>query len=203
MKQGIGINQFYNTKLDVFEFTDNWLAFSGKPEKNSAWFIYGNSSNGKTVFASQLAKYLSTFSRVLYNSLEEGLSVSLRNAFKNAEITAKDKITVLDKEQIAILKERLRKPKSPKIIIIDSFQYSGLNAKSYKELRNEFNKHMFIFVSHADGRLPSGRSAKSAHFDADVKIWVEGYKAMPKSRYGGNTPHTIWQQEAEKYWINE
>jgi len=202
MAQGYGINQFYNKRLTCFEFDGDWERLIGQPETNGSWFVHGNSGNGKTVFAAKLAKYLSRFGRVLYNSLEEGISVSLRNAFRNAEIDDNDNITILDKEQLEEFKERLRKSKSPRISIIDSFQYSGLNAVSYKELRNEFDKHLFVFISHADGKMPAGRPAKTAHYDADVKIWIEGFKAFPKSRYGGGEPFTIWQEGAEKYWIS-
>lgn len=41
-------------------------------------------------------------------------------------------------------------------MIIDSFQYSGLNYKTYKEFKERHPKKLFIFISHAEG-LPSGR----------------------------------------------
>ncbi|MCF6184226.1 MAG: hypothetical protein L3J56_06310 [Bacteroidales bacterium] len=203
MKQGYGIEQFYGKKTKTLDFTDEWLALIGKPEVKGSWFIWGNSGNGKTIFSVKLAKYLSTFGRVLYNSLEEGLSASLKRAFKLAEVSGKDKITLLDKEPMNELAERLRKRKSPKFIIIDSFQYTGLNAMTYKQLTNEFSNKLFIFVSHADGKQPSGRTAKTVHYDANVKIWIDGFKAFSKSRYGGTEPLTIWEEGAKKYWVNE
>lgn len=202
MKQGIGIAQFYDKNFKVLKFTDEWLNLVGMPEQKGSWFIWANSGNGKTVFASKLAKYLSNFGRVAYNSLEEGLSESLKRAFKLAGITTNDSITLLDKESMTDLKERLRKKKAPKFIIIDSFQYSSLTKDSYKALLNEFDNKLFIFISHADGKKPSGRTANTVHYDSNVKIWIEGFKAYAKSRYGGGEPLTIWQEGAEQYWIN-
>ncbi len=205
MNQGYGISQFYEKKIKTIGFTGDWLLLTGDIERKGSWLIWGASGNGKTVFAAKLAKYLSGFERVIYNSLEEGLSVSLRRAFKLAGVSAKDKITVLDKEPISELRERLRKPKSPNLVIVDSFQYSGLTAVSYKKLLAEFDKKLFVFISHADGKEPSGRSAKTVKFDANVKIWIEGYKAFAVSRYGGDKPYIIWDKGAEDYWnkLNE
>ncbi|MEA2041163.1 MAG: hypothetical protein U9N85_01235 [Bacteroidota bacterium] len=201
MSTAYGIHQFYNKKFKTLEFTGKWEEFVGKPELSGSWFIWGNSSNGKTSFAAQLSKYLGRFHKVAYNSLEEGLSVSLKKAFQTADITPDDNVMLLDKEPIPELAERLRKHKSPNIIIVDSFQYSRLNALTYKKLIDEFDKKLFVFISHADGKQPSGRSAKTVHFDANVKIWVEGFKAFPNSRYGGGEPLVIWNKGAAEYWM--
>lgn len=200
-KTAYGIHQFYSKKFKTLNFDGKWYDFAGKPELSGSWFVWGNSANGKTSFAAQLAKYLGRFSKVAYNSLEEGLSVSLKRAFQTADITPDDNVILLDKEPMPQLIERLRKHKSPNIIIIDSFQYSGLTARSYKQLTDEFSNKLFVFVSHADGKQPAGRSAKTVHFDANVKIWIEGFKAFPNSRYGGGEPFVIWQEGAVKYHV--
>jgi hypothetical protein len=202
MRRALSIDNLYNQKFKTFDFEGEWLDMVGKPEIKGSWFIWGNPANGKTVFSAKLAKYLSSFGRVLYNSLEEGASVSLRRAFEIAGIEPGDKITPLDKEPIDELKERLRKHKSPNIVITDSFQYTGLTKDSYKALLNEFPGKLFIFISHAEGKQPAGRTAKTVQYDANVKIWVEGFKALPKSRYGGGEPYVIWDEGADIYWNN-
>lgn len=200
MKRAISIDNLYNQRFKTFDFEGKWLDMVGRPEVKGSWFVWGNSSNGKTVFAAKLAKYMSNFGRVLYNSLEEGASASLKRAFEIAEIDTNDKITPLDKEPVPELLERLRKHKSPNIIIIDSFQYTGLTKDSYKAMLKEFPNKLFIFISHAEGKQPSGRTARTVKYDANVKIWIEGFKAIPKSRYGGDTPLIIWDKGAEIYW---
>ena len=201
-KRALSIDNLYNQKFKTFDFEGEWLDMVGKPEIKGSWFIWGNSANGKTVFAAKLAKYLSGFKRVLYNSLEEGTSVSLRRAFEIAGIKPGDKITPLDREPIEELAVRLKRHKSPDIIITDSFQYTGLTKDTYKALINEFPNKLFVFISHAEGKQPAGRTAKTVRYDANVKIWVEGFKAIPQSRYGGGEPFIIWPKGAEIYWNN-
>jgi hypothetical protein len=200
MKRAHSIDNLYNQKFKTLDFEGEWFDLVDKPELKGSWIIWGDTANGKTVFAAKLSKYMSKFGYVLYNSLEEGISKSLKTAFKIAGIVGNEKIIILDKEPIDVLKERLNKHKSPNIIITDSFQYCGLNAISYKALLAEFPNKLFIFISHADGKHPDGRTAKKVTFDANVKIRVEGYMAFAKSRYGGGTPYTIWDEGAQKYW---
>lgn len=202
MSRGYGIDQFYSKKFKELEFTGDWLKLIGKPEVSGAWIVWSSSGNGKTVFASQLAKYLSSFGRVAYNSLEEGVSKSLRGAFHIAGINKTHKIVLLDKEPIAALVLRLRKPKSPRFIVVDSLQYANLTLYSYKKLLDDFKDKIFIFISHADGKQPAGRLAKSIRYDSNVKIYIEGFKAVAQSRYGSEGEFIIWQKGAEEYWLN-
>jgi hypothetical protein len=87
------------------------------------------------------------------------------------------------------------------VVIIDSLQYTGLTYSDYKALRAEFKNKLFIFISHADGRNPKGAVANSVKYDAFVKIYVEGYRAYPQSRFGGGQDYVIWQEGAEKYGL--
>ncbi len=188
-------------KLITMPFDGSWRDHVGQPERTGSWLIWGPSGNGKTGYALQLAKYLTSFGRVAYNSLEEGISESLKRAVRIHGLVGVKRIVLLDREPVAELCERLRRHKSPDIVIIDSLQYSGLNYRDYKALRDEFRRKLFIFISHADGREPAGRTARSMRYDANVKIYVEGYKAYAVSRYGGGEPYTIWQQGATRVEI--
>ena len=150
----------------------------------------------------QLAKALAKHVRVAYDSLEEGMSLSMRHAIEDVGFAdVKRNFVLLDGEGIPELKERLKKQRSPKVVIVDSLQYTGLTYTEYKELRNEFRSKLFIFISHAEGHNPKGAVANSVKYDAFVKIYVEGYRAYPQSRFGGNEPYTIWEEGAEKYGL--
>lgn len=198
--RAISVHQLLSTKPRVMAFTGAWQSLMGNPERTGAWIVWGRSGNGKTRFALQLGKYLTHFGRVAYNSLEEGASVAMRKAFIETGMQdASRKLVLLDKEPIEDLKERLRRRKSPDIIIIDSLQYTAMTYQQYKELCMGFRQKLFVFVSHAEGREPAGRVAKSIRFDANVKIFVEGYKAYAVSRYGGGQPYTIWEHGASQY----
>ncbi len=120
-------------------FEGKWLESFGTPELTGTWLIWGCSANGKTRFAFQLAKYLSLFHRVAYNSVEEGLSKSVKATIKDVGMRdVARRFVLLDKETIPELRKRLRKHKSPKVIIIDSLQYTGLTYIEYKKLRDEY-----------------------------------------------------------------
>ena len=200
--RAISVDNLLSKKFKVLDFDGEWKEFMGKPERSGCWFVWGNSGNGKTTFLLSLAKYLCRFDRVLFDSLEEGTRLSLQMAAERVNIKeVRRRLTFLHRESIEELKERLRKHKSQRIVFIDSYQYTGLNKKTFMQLMDEFPNHLFIFNSHAEGKQPEGRSAKSIRYHADVKIWVEGYRAIASpSRYGGGKPFTIWEEGAKKYY---
>ncbi len=185
----------------VLQFEGVWLESFGRPELTGTWLIWGNSGNGKTRFALQLAKYLCNYTRVAYNSLEEGLSLSLKQAIEQVGMTdktVKKNFCLLDKESIKDLSIRLKRRFAPGVVIIDSLQYAGLNYNAYKELRDNNRNTLFIFISHADGKEPKGDVARSIRYDSNVKIYVEGFKALCQSRYGGGKTYVIWEKGIEK-----
>ncbi len=182
-------------------FEGDWYEAIGKPEISGAWLIWGDSGNGKTRFALQLCKYLAQFCRVAYNSMEEGASKSMKKAFREVGMNeVRRNVILLDNEPISELKERLRKRRSPDVVVIDSVQYTGMSYRDYTALRAEFRNKLFILISHADGKNPAGRTAKSIRYDAFVKIRIEGYRAFALSRYGGGEPFTIWEAGAKAYF---
>ena len=199
IKRALTVNEIRNFKPVELNFEGKWKDSIGTPELTGTWLIWGNSANGKTRFALQLAKYLTNFRRVAYNSLEEGLSKSMKEAIID---TGLDKnFVLLDKEPVEELKIRLRKRKSPDVILIDLLQYTGLSYVQYKELRKEFQHKLFIFISHAEGNEPKGNVARSIKYDAFVKIPVIGYAAYPQSRYGGGEKYVVWKYGHERFTI--
>ncbi len=199
-KRALTVREIRAYKAHTIKFDGEWLSCIGSPEVTGSWIIWGNSSNGKTRFALQLAKYLSRYVRVAYNSLEEGLSVSLQNAIIDIGFDDESNVLFLDKESLEDMRNRLSKRRSAQVVIIDSLQYTGLKYREYIELKDSFRNKIFIFISHADGKEPKGEVARSVKYDAFVKILVEGFKAFPQSRFGGGEPYTIWDKGAEKFW---
>lgn len=196
------VREIMETKFRPMGFEGEMLELFGDPEKSGCWIIWGEAGNGKTSAALILAKYLSNFGRSVYNSIEEGISLSLKKAIERAGmVECGNRFLVLDKEPISELEVRLMKRKSPDIIFIDSVQYSGLNKLTAKALIGKFPHKLFIFISHAAGKLPDGRTANAIRYDANVKIMVRGYQAKIQSRYGGDKTKTmiIWREGAENY----
>ena len=104
-------------------------------------------------------------------------------------------------EPINDLTTRLKMKKSARIVVIDSLQYMMMSYKDYIEFKSQFPDKLIIFISHADGKNPAGRSAKSVKFDAGLKIWVENYRAFSHGRYIGEKGHyDIWPEKALVLW---
>lgn len=197
-------------KFKVVPFEGAWLSSIGRPELRGVWHVYGDSGHGKTSFCLQLAKYLSHFGRVLYNSLEQGLSRPMQLAWQEAGMEeAGNRVRLLDRMPMAELIELLSKRQSPEIVIIDSSHYwRRLRMSDVDYLRGKFRKKLFIFISHKEkgSNEPKGAVAKDLKFDADVKVFVEGFRAMITSRYAmpelgeGGQDYIIWQEGVDKYW---
>lgn len=204
MKRALSVSDLQQRNFNVLNFDGEFKSAIGDPEVRGTWIIWGNSTNGKTSFALQLAKYLGNFGKVVYNSLEEGASLSMLSAVERVGMMQVNRtFRLLEGESIDELKERLRKDRAIRFVIIDSLQYSGMSYWEYKELRKLYPKKLFIYISHAKGKDPAGSVAESVRYDAFVKIWVEGYKAFAQSRYGGGEPYMIWPEGAKNYWIEE
>ena len=201
MKRGISVNELYNKKRALLDFTDEWLKGFGKPEQKGSWLVWGPSYNGKTTFVCQLAKYLTSFGKVVYNSLEEGESKSMENAFRRVGMEeARRKIILLDKAPLTEIKQRLAERRPPKFVIMDSVQYAEMHLKDYKQLLADYPNTVFIWVSHEKGKLPEGRMADKIRYDAMVKIRVVGYKAFINSRFNeGASEFIVWKEGTEKY----
>lgn len=200
-------------RFETVEFAGEWLASFGRPELRGTWIIWGGSGSGKTTFTLMLCKYLANFGRVAYNSLEQGLSLSLQKAWERVGMgEAGNSVILLNKEELPELRARLSKRKSPEIIIIDSVQYlDGFNWTSFKKLKREYPDKLFIFISQADraGKDPDGKLAGKIRYDAEVKIKVEGFKAFVTTRYEdaergeGGADFIIWEQGAAEYWAEQ
>ncbi|KAA6342187.1 hypothetical protein EZS27_010041 [termite gut metagenome] len=150
-----------------------------------------------------LAKYLTKFEKVFYNSVEEGLSRSVQIAYERVGmIEASGRIT-LERESLEKMIERLQKRKSPNIAFVDSFQFMGMTFKDYKKLKTMFPRKLFVFVSHVANGQPDGKAAVALWRDASVSFKVEGFRASPISRFGGGQYIDIDREKAAAYWITQ
>lgn len=200
LKRAVTINEITKMKFKVMEFEGEFLDLIGTPERSGSWIIWGKSGNGKTRFTLQLCRYMAEFALVAYNSLEEGIKLSFKKAIEDTNMHAVNNKFIIISETTEELSYRLSKQRAPKIVVIDSFQYSQLNQQKYIQLLKDHPTVLFIFISHAEGRNPKGNAAEFVRYNSDVKIHVEGYRAHCISRYGGGAPYTIWEQGAEQYW---
>lgn len=191
-------------KFHPLAFKGEWADSLGLPDKAFSAIIWGASSSGKTEFALQLARYLTNFGRVAYNSLEQGLSATMQDAMaRNYMGECEGKFILLDREPFGDLLTRMRKPKAPNFLFIDSIQYTQITKSQYYELKElmQSKKRGIIWVSQARGKEPKGALADDIRYDVDLKLWVQGFRMFPEGRLnGGGNHYTIWEERAAKYY---
>ena len=147
LRRALSVSDVMRMKKETYPFEGAWEEAFGCPEKNGVWFVWGNSGNGKTSFMLQLCKALSHFGRVAYDSLEEGASLTMKNALMTAGMQdVARRFVLLDRENMQLLSARLGKHKSPDIVVIDSFQYTKMSFKDYEAFKERHGNKLLIFV---------------------------------------------------------
>lgn len=203
MAKFTGLKQLLAKKFKFLRgLTPEILHSFGRMTQRFIMIIWGASGNGKSNLVMELAKLCMANGSVLYVSLEEGTEETIRMTSLrklNAE-SHSGKIIFAEDMDYEQLREYLRRKKSPRYVIIDSIQYFNIKYEQYKELKEEFVRKSFIFISHAKGKNPDGRTADKIRYDAPIKVFVQGYVAFVISRFGGNHPFLIWEEGARKYW---
>lgn len=181
---------------------EEWQNSLGQVEEAFTMIIWGQSGQGKSNFIYKLLTVLSAKYSTLYVALEESHSLTTQNLVNRHNLKPlSGKLKWANHEtSLESLIEYLERPKSPKIIIIDSLQYFHISYIDYKNLKELFPAKSFIFISHAKGKNPDGTTASKIRYDAGIKIRVDGYMAFVVSRYGGNKNYVIWEEGAKKFY---
>lgn len=201
MKRAYSVTDATRIKHETIRLSKEFHDAYGEVESTGVWFIWGGSGSGKSSFVMQLAKELCRHGRVIYNSLEEGVSLSFQNRLRLFKMEEVSKRFTIVQEDATELSARLEKPKSPNIVIIDSFQYFEMNYAQYKKFKNRHKNKLIIIISQAEGKQPFDRTAKKVMYDASMKIHVEGHRATSKGRFFGKDKDYFdsWPERAELY----
>ena len=131
-------------RYKCLDFDRVWSDPFGTPPENELWFISGPSASGKSSFVMQLSKRLCAFGSVLYESYEEKISQSFQERillFHMNEVQGRFKVATDD--TYGDLVRRLEKPKSPRFIVVDSFQVSDWSYEDAVDLRRRFPSKSF------------------------------------------------------------
>lgn len=204
MARAYSPNEILAKKYKLLKWSEEngkkWEAAFGNPEMSGVWFVWGQSGNGKSSFTMQLVKELATIGKVFYNALEEGTRKTMQDNLKRSDIASVKRNVLIGKETMAEMGERISKRKRPQFYVVDSYQYARLTWKQYVDFKDKHPDVLLIFISHAEGKKPKGKAADDVRYDADLKIWVEGYKAISNGRYNPGGEYTIWEEGSNKYW---
>lgn len=202
-KKAINTYNLFKAKFKLLNLDEPWASLIGMPEQTGTWLVYGSPKNGKTSFCMALCKYMTKFSRVIYNSVEEGMSLTMQDAVRRAQMqTVGNRFLLGDKWTVDELTEELRKKNSPNFVVIDSVQFADLKFSEYRSLKETFPHKIFCYVSHVNGKEPDGNIAKRIYRDANAVFRVEGFRAFPVTRYGGSGYYDVVKEKAEAYWGN-
>ena len=198
-RRALSIQNLIDYTPKTLGFTGRWLDAMGDPEPYGSWIIWGASGNGKTRFAVQLVKYLMSFEglRIAYNGLEEGMSETYRRDIIDTGLPMEkqSRYVFWDGFDYEDMMERLKRKRSPNVVVIDSLQYLNITYDQYKELVRKYPKKLFIWISHESGTEPKGGTAQSIKYNSNIKIRVHNYYATIISRYKGKEVFDIWPEK--------
>lgn len=176
---------------------EKWSKPFGEPADNASWFISGASASGKSSFVMQLGKELCKYGLVLYLSYEEGVNQSFQRRMDYLKMDeVQGRFRVVTDDTYEELVARLRKPKSPKFVIVDSFQVSEWTYAQALELIRRFRRKCFIFISQEKKSAPMGSDAIRLRYICDMKVRVMGYKAYCQGRAIGEAGsyYVVWKE---------
>lgn len=200
--KALSVKQAFSIVFKLFEFTGLWLQAFGKPETTGLWYLGGAEKNGKSTFAMMLAKYLTTFGKVLYISAEEGLSKDIISAMKFAGISDQNKnFKIIDYEPWEDLDKRLESRKCAKIIFIDNatMYRDEVTKKMVSELKQKHSNKLIILICHEEKGQPDNALATHWRKLAKIIIQAEGLKAIISGRCPGGQLN-INEEKANLYW---
>ena len=197
MKRAYSPKDIASKKWVTLPWGPRWSEPFGFPADTASWFISGASASGKSSFVMQLAKELCNYGLVLYLSYVEGVNQSFQRRMDYLGLNdVQGKFRVVTDDTFEDLVARLRKPKSPKFVIIDSFQLSYWTYEQCENLlKKMFPRKCFIFVSQEAKGQPMGKPAVRLRYLCDMKVRVMGYKAYCQGRAIGEAGsyYVVWE----------
>jgi hypothetical protein len=187
------------------ELPQNFTDSFGGLTKNFDMMIWGPSGHGKSNLTVKILKFVLLHGRGLYVSGEEGTGPSMQMMImRHLGEDYTGKIQFADHTMtLHELRKRLAKKNSEQFIVIDSIQYFTMDYTEYKKLKQDFPNKAFVFISHPKGREPEGKTAFKIKHDVDIKIRVQNYIGVVKSRlkFDGITKNIVIHEEgAKKAW---
>lgn len=190
MSRALTVKNLYDQKHDTFEFDGIWAEVFGMPATSGIWLVYGKEKNGKTWATLLIADYMSQFEKVLYVSAEEGTDMEFTASCRRANIDPCNKnINFIEYETVEDLYKRLKRRKSPKVVVLDNLTTYNeeLKANGMKKLKQDFPNTLFICVAHEERNKPYTAAASMASKLAKVIIRVQGLSLNVGGRVPGGT----------------
>ncbi len=201
MKKALNLKNIRAQNIKRIPFTGAFYEAFGKPQNKGVWFIWGESGSGKSSFVLQLTKEFAKTQKVFYNLLEEETDdVNFIDRCDTMKMQDVEGNFLVQSYTLSELKEYLNKKTAPKVVVIDSLIYMTKKWDEYLALRKEYKDRIFIMVGHAKGKKPKTDFEVDVMYNAQMKVYVEGYEAISKGRaFGPNGGrYIIWKEGYER-----
>lgn len=197
MKRALTPRDIAAKKWKTLPWGEPWSGAFGCPAENASWFVSGASASGKSSFVMQLSKELCKYGTVLYLSYEEKVNQSFQRRMGYLKMNeVQGRFRVVADENYEEVTERLKRPKSPRFVVVDSFQVAPWDYPGAEELMRSFPNKSFIWISQEKKSQPMGAGAIRLKYICDVKVRVVGYKAYCQGRAIGSagSSYTVWEE---------
>ena len=179
-KETMSLSELQRKQFKTLDFTGEWEKLIGKPEQNFALMIYGQSGHGKSFLSAKLSEYLANnFGYVLYNSSEEGISLSLQDKLKKLD---SDSLRISNFKDFDSFRKHLKESRS-KFVVLDSVNHMNLTAEQLEELKKIDLTRGFITIHQVTKNGDFKGDNKFLH-NCDVEIVVTNrVPLVKKNRY--------------------
>ncbi|MEA5462045.1 hypothetical protein VB796_23440 [Arcicella sp. LKC2W] len=179
-QKATSLESLKSKKFKTLPFSGKLKDLMGTPEANFCMMVYGKPGQGKSYFTLELSEYLAHhFGTVLFNSSEEGSSLSLQNKINHFDM---ENIYLGDAKDIDSLQYLLTQ--SPyKFVVIDSINHMSITPEDLRKLRGLHPDKGFICIlqSTKSGDFKGGNEFEH---DADISIKIDKRVAeCKKTRY--------------------
>lgn len=202
LARALTVANVITTEVQRIKFTGRFYDVFDHPQKKARWFVFGQSSSGKSSFVMQLIKEFAKTEKTLLVSLEEDLDDGdLQDRLRMFNMQDVSKNFQLVADNYEELTQRLERRGSAQVVVIDSAPYffMGKTFADYLQFTKRYRHKTLVFIGHARGQLPKTELEERIMYDANQKVIVSGYVATNKGRKFGPhaTQYVVWQKGYE------
>lgn len=187
-RETYSIKALKERNYDTLQLDPQWAALMGEITPKCLIMAYGHSHSGKSVTALKLGVHIAELQKgkILVDSHEEGVNKSVRDRCEKHGIDY-PKLSFTPGLPFERLMHKI-KTTGPRVVVIDSVQYSKLTEEQLRTLRTTFAKRklVVILVSFGTGE-GSTLGANALLHDADVKMWHHKGQVTVHSRFLGES----------------
>jgi uridine kinase len=205
LKRALTVANVVNQEITLIKFSEYaeklYQAF-GNPQDKGVWFVWGGSGSGKSSLILDVLKALCKDLKGIHIELEEDLDdIDFITRIERKQMQDVKSNFLTQCYNYQELNEYLDRRDSPKVVSINSAGYFFESIQQYYDFAKKYKGKKIIIISGlAKGRNPFSDLELKIMYDANKKIYCEGYLASCKGRTIGPNggSYIIWQEGYNK-----